>query len=195
MFKELANSKGIYRSLIDDTNGVFCMDFNPEDTKYPEELIDYSYTREMYYLKRLNKYKWCPELLDSADNERKLYFKWYNNTCEETLPNNFCEQLLMMCEDLHREQIYKPSFYRKFFYVDRLNIMKAFTWYSASNYDEQPLSVDFFRPILNSDRLELVEKLATDGKLDVGILIDKAFNNYIEWPNDALKKVYERVYK
>lgn len=195
MFKELENSQGIYRSLVSEANDVFCMDFNPTDPKYPEELIDYAYNREVYYLKRLNKFKWCPELLENVDSERKVYFKWYHNTCEETLPNNFSEQLLMMTEDLNREEIYKPSFYRKFFYVDKLNTMKAFTWYSSSNYSEQPLSVDFFRPILNNDRLELVEQLATDGKLDVKILIEKAFNNYIEWPNDALKKVYERVYK
>lgn len=191
MFKELENSQGIFRSLVD--NDVFCMDFNTSNPKYPEELIEYSYQREVYYLKRLYKYKWCPELLDN--NNRKVYFRYNDNSCETYLPINFGEQLLMMCEDLNREQVYKPSFYRKFFYTDKLNTMKAFTWYSASNYDEQPLSVDFFRPILNNDRLELVEQLATDGKLDVKLLIEKAFTEYIDWPNNALKKVYERVYQ
>lgn len=195
MFTEIENSKGIYRSLVDESNGVFCLDFNPEDTKYPKELIDYAYHREVYYLKRLSAYKWCPELLGNTDNDRKVYIKWYNNTCEDSLPDNFGEQLLAICEDLNREQIYKPSFYRKFFFTDPSKTMKAFTWYSASNYNEQPLSVDFFRPILNNDRLELVEQLATDGKLDVKILIEKAFNNYIVWPDNELKKIYERIYQ
>lgn len=195
MFKEVENSKGIYRSLVDLDNEVFCMDFNPTDTKYPEELINYAYNREVYYLKRLSKYKWCPELLDNTDNDRKIYFKYYGNTCEEYIPDNFYNQLLEMVGDLHKEQIYKPAFYKKYFYADKSNIMHGFTWYSSSNYDEQPLSVDFFRPILNSDRLELIEKLATDCKLDVGILIEKAFNNYIEWPDNALKRIYERVYQ
>lgn len=171
------------------------MDFNPTDSKYPKELIDYAYKREVYYLQRLQKYTWCPELLGSVDSDRKVFFKWYNNTCEEYVPNNCYDQLLVMVQDLHKEQIYKPAFYKKYFYTDGNNNMRGFTWYSASNYNEQPLSVDFFRPILNQDRLELIEQLATDGKLDVSILIEKAFNHYIEWPGNILQRIYERVYQ
>lgn len=194
MFTELQNSMGVYKSMVDNEAGVFCMDFNPDNTRFPEEFINYAYNREVHYLKRLNKYQWCPELLDTNDSERKVYFKWYNNTCEERVPNNHAEQLLKMVSDLHREQIHKPAFYTKCFYTDNHNILKGFSWYSASDYVEQPLSLDFFRPMLNQDRLEMIEQLAIDGKLDVAILMKKAFTEYIKWPDNVLPKIYEQVY-
>lgn len=195
MFTELTNYMGIYRGFADIENRVFCMDFNPIDTeRFPKELIDYAYNREVYYMKRLNNYNWSPELLDTNDTERKVYFKWYNNTCEDKLPSNFYNQLLQITKDLHNEQIYKPSFYQKFFYNDDNDIMRTFSWYTSSNYDEQPLTVDFFKPILNGDRLQLIENLAVDGKLDMKILIERGFNDYIKWPGNVLQDIYKEVY-
>lgn len=194
MFKEIQNT-GIYRSFVDDENKVFCMDYNPIDTeRYNNRLLDYAYGREIYYLKRLNKYCWCPELLDHSDNERKVYFRWYNNTCEDYLPNNFAEQLLRMVEDLHREGIYKPAFYQKFFYTDNYNIMHGFTYYSCTNYDEQPFDMEILKPILHGDRLELINRLSVDGKLDFKLLVEQAFTDYIRWPGNVLKQIYKEVY-
>lgn len=192
MFIEVPNSKAIFKSLTNDN--LFCMDFNPNDTKYPEDLINYAFNREVNYLIRLKDYKWIPEVTEIDRESRKIYFKWYHNTCEDVLPKDYKEQLLQITIDLHKEQIYKPSYYTKFFYVDQNDKMKAMVWYSASNYVEQPLSVEFFKPILNQDRLELVESMATDGKLDVGLLIKKGFKEYIHWPENTLPEIYDKVY-
>jgi hypothetical protein len=48
--------------------------------------------------------------------------------------------------------------------------------------------------MLNQDRLEMIEQLATDGKLDIAILMKKAFTEYIKWPDNVLPKIYEQVY-
>jgi hypothetical protein len=192
MFTEVPNSRAIFRSLTNDN--LFCMDYNPTDTKYPEELINYAFNREVSYLTRLQDYPWIPEVTEVDRDSRKIYFKWYQNTCETVLPKDYKEQLLQITTDLHNERIYKPSFYTKFFYVDNNNRMRAMVWYSASDYDEQPLGVDFFKPILNQDRLELVESMATNGKLDVGLLIKKAYKEYIQWPDNPLPEIYDKVY-
>jgi hypothetical protein len=111
------------------------------------------------------------------------------------LPVNWKEQLEQITSDLHQEQLYKPNFYPKCFYVDNNETIHAFVFYSTSEYAEQPIGMDFYKPILNDDRLELVNKLATDGKLDMSVLIKHAFNDYIEWPDFALREIYKRVYE
>ena len=195
MFVELENSQGIYRSLVNKSRDVFCMDFNPDGSRYPVELINHAFTTELYYLKRLVNYGWAPELLDYDTTERKIYFRWYNNTAETNLPDNYAEQLRTMIIDLHREQIYKPAMYQKFFYTDKQSIMRGFTWYSSSNYADQPIDINFFKPILNPDRLALVNAISTDDKLDIGILMEKAYREYIKWPGDPLPMIYDEVYK
>jgi hypothetical protein len=103
-------------------------------------------------------------------------------------------QLENIARDLHKEQIYKPNFYPKYFYTDSSGIMHSYAFYSASEYKEQPIEMDFYRPILNPQRKALVDMIETDGKLDMGILVKHAFTDYIKWPGDPLPEIYQRVF-
>lgn len=178
-----------------EVNGpIACMDFNPTNSKYTEELIQSSFDREVTFLDRIAKYKWAPEQITVSKSDRKIFFKWYNNTCDDYLPANWQTQLENIAGDLHTEKLYKPNFYPKCFYSDADECLHAFVFYSTSSYDEQPIEINFYKPILNADRLELITQLSTDGKLDMSILIKYAFNDYITWPENALPKIYKRVY-
>lgn len=171
------------------------MDFNPVGDRYPAELIKSSFERERKYLLKLIKYSWCPELVEINPNSRRIGFKWYNNTCEQLLPADYKDQLEQIVKDLHTEQIYKPSFYTKYFYTDSNNKIRAYAFYSSSDYSEQPISMDFYRPILNPQRKALIEQIETDGTLDMGILVKHAFTDYIKWPDDPLPEIYRKVYQ
>ena len=171
------------------------MDFNPSGNRYPYELITSSFNRERKYLIKLLKYDWCPEVVEINPNSKRIGFKWYNNTCEEKLPSNYKEQLEQITKDLHNEQIYKPSFYTKYFYTDNQGKMRAYAFYSSSDYSEQPIAMDFYRPILNPQRKALVDEIETNGTLDMGILVKHAFTDYIKWPDDPLPEIYRRVYQ
>jgi hypothetical protein len=182
----------IYNFTV-DTNTA-CMDFNPKNNRYPEELIESSFLREARYLCNLQSYKWAPRQVSVDVGLRKIYFEWFNNTCEDKLSSLWKEQLEEIAKDLHNENIYKPSFYPKYFYVDNNDQMHAFNFYTAFDYNENPVNVEFYRPILNQDRSELIDRLAPNGELQLQDLMYQAFNNYIAWPDNALKDIYKRVY-
>lgn len=171
------------------------MDFNPAGTRYPQDLVTSSFEREYRYLQRLSDYVWCPEVTKYDYANRRIYFKWYGNTCEGKLSTNWQEQLTEIANDLADQRIYKPSFYPKFFYIDDRDQMRAYAFYSASDRSEQPISMEFYRPILNPERSKLVEELEVDGKLDMAILLKHAFTDYIKWPGDLLPKIYHKVYQ
>jgi hypothetical protein len=183
---------GIFNLVIAD--GRACMDFNPVGDRYPQDLITSSFQRERRYLLQLIEYKWAPELLEINPHTRQIVFKWYNNTCEDSVPDNYIEQLEQITRDLHTEQIYKPSFYTKYFYTDTNGQLHAYAFYSSSSYSEQPISMDFYTPILNPERKALVQQLQTDGKLDMGVLVKHAFTDYIKWPGNPLPTIYHRVF-
>jgi hypothetical protein len=170
------------------------MDFNPSDTKYPEELIQSSFEREVRYLEKIAHYWWAPEQISINRIARKISFKWYGETCETKLPDSYKTQLEMIAKDLHHLKIYKPSFYPKYFYPDNEGKLHAYTFYSCSDYSEQPITMDFYKPILNEDRLQVVEQLSTDGKLDMKLLVERAFNDYIQWPDNPLPTIYKNIY-
>ena len=183
---------GIFNLVIDGETA--CMDFNPIGTRYPQELVTSSFERECRYLQRLSNYNWCPEVTGYDYTNRKIYFNWYHNTCEDKLSTNWKEQLGTIVRDLAEQKIYKPSFYPKFFYIDNNDNMRAYAFYSASDQSEQPISIEFYKPILNPERAILVEKLAVDGNLDMALLVKRAYTDYIKWPDNILLKIYQEVY-
>ena len=185
--------QGIFKLEID--GDVACMNFNPVNPKYPRELIESSYWRECEFLEKVAEFWWAPKNIMLWNPGRKIYFKWHGNTCEDFLPTDWKIQLETITRDLHAKQIYKPNFYPKCFYTDDAGRLHAYVFYSSSDYSEQPISMDFYRPILNDDRLSLVERLSVDGKLDMRVLIQHAFNDYIKWPDDVLVDIYKRVYE
>jgi len=195
IFKLYKDTVGIYVPLINEEHSIFCMDFNPVDTKYSLELIDSSFSREIKYLSIFKNKNWCPEVIDIDYQKKKIYFK-FGIDCETFLPEDFEEQLELIVRELKEAKVYKPSFYPKYFFIDKNNIMKAFNFYTAFDEDEQPLSVEFYRPILNNDRESLINKISeNNGLLDIKKLMYHAFNNYIIWPNDSLKRIYKKIYE
>jgi hypothetical protein len=183
---------GIFNLIINDNSAT--MDFNPIGDRYPQELVTSSFEREKRYVLQLIKYPWAPELLEVNPFTRHISFKWYGNTCEEYVPVDYIEQLQQITQDLYNEKIYKPSFYTKYFYTDKQERLHAYGFYSSSDVREQPIDMNFYRPILNPERAKLVKDIETDGKLDMGILVKHAFTNYIKWPNDPLPNIYRKVY-
>jgi hypothetical protein len=184
---------GIFNLIVNDD--VARMDFNPEGSRYPNDLINSSFKREVRYLLRLQYFKWSPEILSIDYERRTIDFKWYGNTCEDFLPNDYDKQLEIITQDLCLEQIYKPSFYPKYFYTDNKNKIHAYAFYSSSDFSEQPISMDFYRPILNPQRAELVSRLEKNGSLDMGVLVKCAFTDYIKWPGDPLPEIYRKTYQ
>ena len=184
--------QGIFTLELVDNRA--CMNFDTANSKYPKELVESSFQREVNFLHKISKYYWAPENIQVSESERKLFFKWYGSTCEQVVPPGWGEQLAQIASDLHTAKIYKPNFYPKCFYTDNNDCLHAFVFYSSSDYAEQPISIDFYKPILNEDRLQVVDQLSIDGKLDMKFLIEKAFNEYIKWPGDPLPGIYKRVY-
>lgn len=185
--------QGIF--VLEINGNIATMNFNTNNPKYPKELVDASFDRERRNLLKVISYKWAPEVTEINPYYKRISFKWYGNTCEDQLPDHWEIQLEEIAQDLHKQQMYKPNFYPKCFYSDTNGRLHAYIFYSTSAYDEQPISMDFYKPILNDDRLELVNKLAIDNKLDMRILIKHAFCDYIAWPNDELANIYKKVYE
>ena len=170
------------------------MDFNPSGNRYPISLIDSSFQREIRFLTKLKDYIWIPEVTKIDNNKRQIFFKWYQNTAETYLGSNWKTQLYEIVQDLHKEKICKPSFYPKYFYTDKKDQLHAWAFYSASEYLEQPISMDFYQPILNPERKALIDKLQVNGTMDMKILVKHAFTDYIKWPQNALAEIYQKVY-
>ena len=185
---------GIFVLKIDNNRAT--MDFNPSNPKYSKELIDSSFQREVKFSSMVTNYKWGPKNIQVENDLKRISFDWYGNTLDqEELPISWKIQLEQIVKDLKDNKIYKPNFYQKCFYIDKDQIIHAFSFYSTSTENEQPIAMDFYRAILNEDRLSVVNELSTNGMLHMEVLIRRAYSDYIIWPDNALKEIFNNVYR
>jgi hypothetical protein len=194
---------GVYNLWKSKDGNYLCQEFN--EAEYGLLLTRACWIRDLNFIDSpdLKHYKW---LAPFAKDERfgwKIYIRFTGHLVQDILDRGekleeYCpdwkEQLEQMCVDLHKEGIYKLSMYPKCFFIDEDKVLKTFSFFSASRYIEQPINMQLYMPLLNSDRASLVRKLMVGDKLDMGLLNEKAFKEYIKWPGDPLPEIYQKVY-
>lgn len=186
---------GIFQLEISSDGKRATMNFNTSNPKYPEDLVESSFLREMKYTQKLSYYPWGPKNVHVRQDLKKISFDWNGDSLETAeLPADWKTQLEKIVREITRERLYKPNFYPKCFYVDELGKIHAFAFYSTSSREEQPIAMGFYAPILNEDRQALVDELSVGGALDMGTLIKFAYTDYIKWPEDALVEIYNKVF-
>jgi hypothetical protein len=196
----------IYEPLVNRDRTELCMNFNNNqyrDYSVDEDLISDCFNREVKYLTLFQKYDWCARLKDIDFKDRKIYIEW-NDVCCETYINSkgsldaYCprwtEQLEQITKDLIVESVYKVTMYPCYHFIDKNGVLKAFAFYTASDYSEQPISIDMYRPILNQERSDFINIIEKDGKVDLKEVNKHSFINYIKWPGDPLPGIYKRLY-
>lgn len=196
----------IYEALVNRDRTEFCMNFN--NTKYrdfvvSEELISDCFNREVRYLTQFQKYKWCTKIRDIDFKGRKIYLEWNSVCCEtyintkgplDTLCPTWQYQLEEICRDIKLENVYKVTMYPCYHFIDTNGNLKAFAFYTASDYIEQPIDIEIYRPVLNQERAEFIDKIVIDNKVDMSLVNQHSFLDYIKWPGDPLPRIYKKLY-
>lgn len=193
----------VYEPLINEDGTIFCMNFNSNTYRSKsssEELFNACFAREVKFLTLFQKYDWCAKLLEIDYTNRRVFIEWNQDCCEKIirlenpLPTGWQKQLETIIRDIRSEQVYKITMYPCYHFI-KDNKLKAFGFYTTCSYDEQPIAIDLYRPILNEERSKFIEQIVVDGKVDFAILNEYSLKHYVKWPTDPLPGIYQRVYQ
>jgi len=196
---------GVYNLYKSTDNKFICQEYEVKP-KYGMMLMRSCYMRDLNfidYYSPISKYPWCAKFADEQKDGYKIFLHYDGIMCQEILDRgekleDYCpdwkQQLKQMCIDLHKEEVCKVSMYPKCFFIDSNKQLKAFGHFSSSRYGEQPMPMETYMPLFNEDRGALVNQLMTNGTLDMRLLRERAFTDYIKWPDDALNEIYLSVF-
>lgn len=196
----------LYEPLVSLDQKILCMRFDP-DSKFrnkpvSNELINDCFTREIKYLKKFNKYPWCANLIDVDTSKREIYIEWNIECCEQTIVNgadlsnilpDWKEQLQQIVLDIKINEVYKITMYPCYHFIKE-DKLKAFAFYTTCDYEEQPIDINLYRPILNEERSKFINSVWPDGKVDFSILNKHSLTEYVKWPEDPLPDIYRKIY-
>lgn len=205
-------SNMLYTPMINPEENVFCMHWDPYNeyqTKhgprenFTPELIDYFFNREIENLKIFRRFSWAPNILEIDNDERKIYFEWPGETCNNIVYGgrsldqecpSWQQQLYSIVDDIFNMGYYKPSLYPHCFYIDNQGLMRTIDFYACVPRSSPYIKFDLIRGMIGPNSLERFNEAMCGDEVNVEILFKRALEHYIKWPDDALYKIYQRMF-
>jgi hypothetical protein len=208
----LVRSNMLYTPLVNPEGNVFCMNWDPVHPyqtmhgprpDFTPELLEFFFEREVTHLKLFNNYTWSPEVIDIDEQNKMIFFKWYGETCnnivysDRTLDRecfNWQQQLYSIIDDIVNAGYYKMSLYPHCFYIDSDNQLHTFDFYGCMHQGNPFIEYDKIKGMVGPNSTGRFDEAITDNIVNVEILFKRSLENYIKWPQDALIKIYNRIY-
>jgi hypothetical protein len=207
----------IYTPLINPEGTIMCMWFDhtnryqnediaywlPSRPFYTKEMVKFFFDREVEYLTAFKDKPWVPTVLEIDYGRQQIFFKWAGNSLNhvifggedlDALCPTWQEQMAAIIKDIVASGYYKVSLYPHCYYVEE-GVLKTFDFYGSVKQTDPYVLIDHIRGMIGETSGPRFAEATEGDKLNIGILFKRALEEYVEWPNNALKGVYKELYE
>jgi hypothetical protein len=204
----------VYTPLISPNGKTFCMRFDqtspyqteldwmPDRPYYTEAMVQHFFNQEVKFFEKFKDKPWAPKLLEIDYDKQELFFEWSGETCNQILYTyrdldqecpTWKEQLTAIVEDIVNDGCYKISLYPHCFYVDT-GVLKTFDFYACVDRADCLIDLDLVRGMLGITSAPRFAEVTVGNQLDIGALFKRALETHIQWPDNQMNAIYQKLY-
>jgi hypothetical protein len=155
---------------------------------------DFYFARELAYLDKFKDYSWAPELIKIDKDNKRIFFKWYGNTCndmlfhEQTVDN---QQLQDCVKDLLDAGVYKLNIYPHCFYFDSNNKIHTMAFYACIDTDYPYLPLEQVKDMIGLRSIDRWNEAIEGDFVNFEKFFKRALVEHVKWPGDPLKELVD----
>lgn len=183
------NDKNLYKMSYNNLNDYFW------NKKYTDDLVQFYFDREVYFLEKLNNENFAPEVIDINKDKKEIIFKWYDTNLnrimhegniDERLPD-WKQQILKIVDKLKAQDVFKLNLYPHTCYIDNDDNVRIYDMYGCIDLENSKVREDIVNPILTDSSKDRFLHENSNGYIDllnvykVGIQ-----SNAGKWPENFL---------
>lgn len=209
--QRLVRSNMLYTPLVNPEGNIFCMNWDSENVyqlkhgprENFKELLDFFFRKEVKNLNLFQKFSWSPEIIDIDLKNQQIFFKWHKETCnnivyggrslDEECPD-WQQQLHSIIEDILVTGYFKPSLYPHCFYINDNGLLHTFDFYACVSREDPLVDFSLIKGMVGPNSMLRFEEAMINGKINAEIIFKRALEHYIKWPDDALLKIYHKLF-
>jgi hypothetical protein len=175
------------------------MDWN--STEYHEKVLSDSllawfFGREVCGFEKFRHYAWAPELVDINTVNRRIYFKWYNDSLNHIIMDSnrdiniecpdWKEQLNKILSDIVSAGYIKVTLYPHCFYLDSRKRIRTFDFYGCVPVDDCMIELTKVEDMIGADSVSRFAEARVDDKIDFNIFFDRLLDTHLDkyWNGD-----------
>ena len=209
-------SQQTYEPLINPERTVFCANYDylnqyqrledPVRPLYTEEVVNYFFNVEVENLLRFQHKSYCPEILDIDYNSKKIFFKWYNETCNEIIYSgrnladhcdSWQDQIKNIMLDLHSEGVYKLTMYPHCHYIDDTGNMRSIDWYGCVPVADPFIESKYMDGIIHETALFRLRETGDliNGRYNLETMFKNSMGTHVKWGDVSMMYIYREIFK
>lgn len=209
-------SQQTYEPLINPAGNIFCANYDhnnkyqrledPDRPLYTPEVVDYFFGQEVKYVLEYKDKPYAPEIIDIDYKQKRLYFKWYKETCNEIIYSgrdlteicpDWKEQIKHIEVDLYNSGTYKLTMYPHCHFIDNHGQMRAIDWYGCIPVGNSLVDSQYMDGIIHSSAIFRLQETGAivDGKYNLEKMFQRSMSTHVKWGTESMKYIYDEIFK
>jgi hypothetical protein len=206
-------SQQTYEPLINKEGNIFCANYDWENkyqrregkrTLYTKDVVDFFFDKEVNNVLANKDKPYAPEIIDIDYNNKRLYYKWYGETCNDIVYSNrkltdYCsnwkEQVLNILLDLYNNGTYKLTMYSHCHIIDSTGQLRTIDWYGCVSVADPVIEAEYMEAIVHGTAIHRIQEVKTDRGYDLSKMFKRSLGNFVKWGYEDLDFVYKAMFK
>jgi hypothetical protein len=202
-----------YEPLVSSDGKTFCKNYAwPNDYQYRETLdrplytsdvTEWFFENELKYIEFFSNKPYACEVKDIDYNNRKIYIKWYNSSCNHAIygnknwnKNTWRNQIKEIIIDQYIEGIYKLTMYPHCHYISDDGNMRAIDWYGCVPVDSPYIEEKYMQGIIHETAKFRLEEtgLAVNSVLNLETMFKRSLGTHVKWGDQNMSYIYKEIF-
>jgi hypothetical protein len=208
-------SQQTYEPLISKDGQTFCMNYawdnqyqrlESDRPLYTPEVTDFFFNNEIYYIEKFKNYRWAPEIIDIDYNKKRIFFKWYQEGCNDIIYSkrnlsDYCidwqDQIKNAMLDAYNAGVYKLTMYPHCHFIDNDGNMRALDFYGCVPVNNPFIDSKFMDGIIHETakfRLAETGGIDKDGRYNLEIMFKRSMGEHVVWGDYSMDYIYKEIF-
>ena len=203
-----------YEPLVSSDGKTFCKNYAwPNDYQhletterplYTDEVVEWFFQNELKYIEKFAHKSYAPEIIDINYSDRKIYLKWYNESCNQIIYSGkdwpkyqWRRQIKDIILDQYNEGVYKLTMYPHCHYISDDGNMRAIDWYGCIPVKEPYVEEKYMQGIIHETAQFRLEETgaAVASILNLETMFKRSLGTHVFWGEQDMSYIYEELFK
>lgn len=207
----LGMAQQTYEPLISPDGKTFCANYDwrnryqrqdDERPLYTREVCDYFFEQEVKYINLFSSRPYAPEVIDIDQMRKRIFIKWYNNSCNHTIYGNhmldlrWFDMIKNIVLDQYRLGYYKLTMYPHCHYIDNFGNMRAIDWYGVVPVDHPYIEEKYMDAIIHDSAKFRLEETGPrqQGLIDLEKMFKRSLSTHVKWGKSDMNYIYKEIF-
>jgi hypothetical protein len=209
--KTTVTTNMLYTPIVNQEKTIMCMiwdESNPyqsENKRLTAELVNFFFQREVKHLTIMQKFAWCPRILEIDTPNRKIFIEWNKETINnivltpgqnlDTQCPDWREQIFNILKDIITEGYYKVALYPHCFFIGSDGLIKTFDFYSCVGIEERYIPLSTLAGMIGNESSGRFNRSTVGNNVDFKLFFEITMTEFLgkTWSDNPFPEFYKRL--